>query len=377
MNQTTQPYVPFAQNIAIVKSYFKKPTVLVQSILYIASALLSIVTVIVMSNWINNFFDTIMRFPELTAGMTIDEFDMFTTIMNVYTTILPIVSIIPAVIVASLFATAFMLLYFKSKNPNLSSNPKSGATILFVLSILQLIPIAFVCLMFVIALVLLIILSALAEVPAIISIIYAVIFILSGGIMLMYAISQLNYYNSIRKSLSSVNLTYKGAGLYGVLTMIYGVYCALSALSSLFFVPLSSFLLEELKAEMYYDEAILFDQLFGTVSPLITVSVVASFVATASLIIEAIIALGYKKHIKSYTDGYATPYIQTEAPVQPFVPPVTATEQTAIPFAEQPAPPVENNVPTSFNPQTIICPRCTKENSTTCMFCEGCGFKLK
>lgn len=389
MNQTEQIYNPFAQNIAIVKSYFKKPTVLAQGILYILSAIASVVTAVMMSDVFNTMFDTMLGIPEVTAEMSLGEYESFKTFADIYTSILPIASVIPAVIIAGLFATGFMLLYFKSKNDN--SDPKSGATILFVLSILQLIPVTFMCLIFLLVIVILAVVlivsssenymnSADQTGVTVVLVIYLVLFVIVGGIALTYSISRLKYYSSVRKSLTTVNLTHKGAGLYGVFTIIYGVYTAINSLSSLVFMPFSRAMLTSLESEFSTSTPeyviTLFEKIFDSLSPFIAVSVVVSLISATTLIIEAVIALGYKKHIGAYTEGYTNANYEESTPSPQYSAP--QVQQSSVPFidttlesAKMPSPSVDTDA--LYN----TCPNCNCQINENSLFCSSCGQKLK
>lgn len=383
---------PFSQNVAIVKSYFKKPIILTQGILYIISAILSIASVFVMMPVMNNYFDMFLTIPEFTQDMTAADLEFFNTFMSVYTDIIVFASVIPGVIMLGLTALAFFIIYMKSKNPDPTSSPKSGITILFILSIVQLIPIILASLILLLAIAVMIIASIVisssetAEVSTLLWVLTAIYAIVFGGmiaIFLLFFINQVRYYKSVQNSLTTVNLSYKGAGIFGVFSIIYGVMTALNSLSVFSITPTLN-AMTELTPEISY-----VIDMFSSMTPLFIFSAGVSVLTAAIYIISGIIALGYKNHIKSYTEGFSefsttpqTPYQYTESYVattqaEPVPQPVSSQEPVV---AEQ-----KNNEPqfepVVFNDNTPIkqntyCPRCGTPAKEGDVFCNACGTKL-
>lgn len=374
---------PFSQNIAIVKSYFKKPTVLTQGILYAISAVLTIVSGFIMSPVLNNYFSAIMKMPGFTDGMSPSELEFFTSLMNVYIDIVPIVAIVPSVIISAITAAAFILIYNKSKNAEPASTPKGGIVTLFVLSIVQLVPIIMLSVMLVLAIILLAVAAIAASgtpesgILWVVTAVYTLVFGTMIALLLMYYINQVRYYNSIRKSLTTINLTYKGAGIFGVFSIIYGVYMVMNAFSVFSIKPMMQ-LIAELAPEMEFIAG-----LFDSFTPLFIVSTVASVLSAGIMILNGVIALGYKKHIRSFTEGYSEFGIDNSVAPQTVSVPVYSASVPNEP--SQPVAPVQTNEP-QFEPvifnegQAVTpaahCPRCSSPVKNDDVFCKACGTKL-
>ncbi|MBE6824504.1 MAG: zinc ribbon domain-containing protein [Ruminococcaceae bacterium] len=369
MNNNFQTqFNPYQQNIAILKSYFRKPRLLTQGILYIASIVLSIASIFIMMPVMNEYINAIINMPQFKADMSATEFGFFSTFMSAYTNIVMTASIIPSVILMALTAAAFLIIYFKSKNNDPSSNPKAGVTILYVLSIIQLIPVIFMCLILALCIILLIIVAIVTNFDSyaqddsyflgIMAAIYTVVFGGMGAIFILYFINQVRYYKSILNGLSTVTLSHKGAGIYGVFSIIYGVYVIFNGLSSFAVVPMFNAM-----AGAVPEMAFMTD-LVEIISPVITFSAITSALSGAISIMNAVIALGYKNHIKNITDGFGD--ISTE---QSAVMPVASAPYTAQQQVSTPASPQSFQIPR--------CPQCNANVKADDIFCNTCGYKLK
>lgn len=359
---------PYAQNVAIIKNYFRRPTVLVLGILYVVSIVLSVIVTLTSGGSLSEMYRAVFEFQG--SGITAEDMQIFNAITTPQTmTIIMMVAMIPSLIISTLSAIAHFVIYYKSKNDDASSNPKAGFTVLYVLTILNLISVAFAVLMlliFIVAFIVLIV-SAFQD-PTIASnelvIITAlcsfmvILFAGVGALMLIYAISNLNYIKSVRKGLTSVNLSYKGAGVYGVFSMIYGVITLLSAIQSLLYAPMTQ-MINQMAPEEFPTE------MFEGLSSITLVSALGSAVSGAAMIVTAVIALGYKKYIKNITDGFSgfgvTP---TSAPYSP--------QQPEPQFA---TPVVTNTVPPAVQP--AVCPRCGTPAKDEDIFCNSCGTKIR
>ncbi len=379
MNNYQTTFNPFSQNIGIVKSYFRKPRVLTQGILYIISAILSIATVVLMMPIMNNYIDTILSLPQFTADMTAQDMEFLSSFMDIYINSVMFTSLICSVAVTALVATAYLLIYFKSKSDNPMSTPKAGVTILYVLAIIQLIPIIMLTALIALLIIMMFILafapSMVGETEsgpfAIIAVIYTIVF---GGmctLLLLYYINQVRYYKSIRTSLTSVSLTYKGAGIFGVLSMIYGIYAALSSFSGFGVIPMFN-MFAEIEPELAF-----MVELIKSFIPAFIISAVASLLMGTIYILNAVIALGYKNHIKNYIynyNEYSAPDMNQPQPV--YDAPQQAPYEAPKPQAE---PEFQSDVFYENNEvcTTVACPRCgtvAKEND---VFCSECGAKIK
>ncbi len=377
-NQNTQ-FNPYAQNVAIVKSYFKKPLVLTQGILYIVSGIISALSMVVMIPTMNSYMDKIFSMPEFTMGMSASEEYFMSSFMDIYMNVAMIVAIIPSLIVTALVATAYILMYVKSKNPDPSSSPKAGVTILYILSIVQLVPIILMCLWFLL-IILIMILGAIVTSAesngsgegaafSIMTVIFTIVFSGMGALFLLFFINQVRYYKSILNSLTTVNLSNKGAGIYGVFSIIYGAYLAINTLSSFAIVPMFKAM-----ANNFPELEIALD-LFSTLTPAIAVSSVASVLLTGIYIVNAIVALGYKKHINNITESFNTVEYA----------PAGAVPAMAVETAQNAQPSLINEqnpqIPFSYdnfeNPTAPHCPRCNSALNENDIFCNKCGTKVK
>ncbi len=377
-NQNTL-FNPYAQNVAIVKSYFKKPLVLTQGILYIVSGIISVLTTLVMIPTMNNYMDKVFSIPEFTMDMSESEAHFMSSFMDIYMNVAMIVAMIPSLIITALAATAFILIYKKSKNPDPSSSPKAGVTILYILSIVQLVPIILMCLWFLL-IILIMILGAIAMSAeggssgdgaafAVMTVIFTIIFGGMGTLFLLFFINQVRYYKSILNSLTTVNLSNKGAGIYGVFSIIYGAYLAINTLSSFAIAPMFKAMANN------FPELEMMADLFSTMTPAIAVSSVASVLMTGIYIINAIIALGYKKYINNIKNEFnAVEYA-----------PVGAVPAMAVDTAQNAQPSLINEenpqIPFSYdnfeNPAAPHCPRCNSVVNENDIFCNKCGTKVK
>ena len=140
-------YNPYAQNIAIVKEYFKKPLVLVIGILYIVSIVFSLIASVSMGSGLGDMYNDLFMYTGAYAEMTAEEaqiIEMFTN--SGFMSTFMIVAMIPSILMIGLYVLAYFLMYFKSKNPDPNASPKGGITILFVMSIISLIGIIFLTL---------------------------------------------------------------------------------------------------------------------------------------------------------------------------------------------------------------------------------------
>lgn len=380
---------PYAHNQAIVKSYFKRPLVLVLAILYIVSIVFSLASSFAMGNTFGDMYSTMLNFTEAPSEVS-DMFNSFSS-SGLFTGFFAI-AMIPSIILTALYATAYFIIYFKSKNENENSSPKAGFTILYVLAIMSLIYAIFVALLFVLFITLFIIGAiAMSQEPNITSeestiftvmfSVFAVIFAGMGAIMLIYAISNFNYIKSAKNSLCSANLSYKGATTYGVMSIIFGVSSFMSVLPSLMVAPIMNTMSQLIPSEL---ESELPVEVFSQMSSLYLVSGIVSAISVAILIISAIIALGYKKHISNIKNGYFNPEPVFDAP--------TVQEATF----NQPSPAVQPQKTDVINPdiqsqqkfepvvfsdnETVAhvkhCPRCGTVAKEDDVFCNACGTKL-
>ncbi len=393
MQTFSNNFNPFAQNHTIVKSYFKKPVILVQGILYLCSLILNIGSVLFLSPFLDDFLSTFFSMAQVTEGMTHSEAEFFTKFMAVYPDAVMYGSLIPSVILLSLAGLAYLIIYKNSKNADETKSPKAGVKILHVLSIIQLIPIILLCTLLAIVVILVIVLAIFGNSYGamdglwVIAVLYAIIFGATISLFLLYFINQVRYYKSILNSLNTVNLTYKGAGIFGVMSIIYGAYTCVNALSSFAVAPLMKSIASlEPELEKFYE-------MFSAMTPVFILSSVASLLSATIVIISGIIAIGYKRHIRSYTEGYSGG--ASDPNVAPaYMEAVVPLSQPVTPVQPQPVAPTQmptqeklsvDNTP-QFEPVIFSdglglaekphCPRCGTPSKDGDVFCSACGTKL-
>ena len=273
--------------------------------------------------------------------------------------------------------------------------PKAGVTILYVLSVIEL-----VCVWIVLVSVLLIIVflfwlfGAMQGVTGTISSIEAPMFlsdpialpfaidavalravvlvtaisltimtVIGGFVALFTYINKKRYYRSIKQSITTVELQSKGARPYGVMCVIGAVFSGLgltsvlSTFTSLALVPAN-----------------------GTYITYIILTSLVQIAAFVALIFEAKIALGYKKYIDDKKYGYSQP-VAPSAPYAPFpygqnssAPQNPYASSTARPDPSNPYADSYTAAPAST--AAPVCPHCGAKVDPSAPFCGTCGNKL-
>lgn len=406
MYENQYHYNPYAQNIAIVKEYLKKPMTLVIGIMYAVTIVFSLISAVTVGSGFGDMFNSLMNLSGELSGLTAEEQQVMSlfTDSGFFSTMM-IVSMVPSIIMTGLFVLAYLLMHFKSKNPNPDVSPKAGATILFVMSIMSLIGASIGALILVLYAVLLVIMGIVAcadpgiaseggVVLLVVFIILALLLLGMAAILLVYAISHLNFFNSIRKSLSSVTLTNKGAGVYGVFSIIYGGMSIFSSITTIFYGPLMKFMTSMVPPEEMVGFPV---EIFDSIGSIYTVSGLSAMVSAVIMILDGIFALGYKKHINKYTNAFAgeqmpeQPMTNPPAFTQPaYTQPTYNEPQYSEPTYSEPQNPeptyaqpqyTENNQPdTPAQEQAgtyCNCPRCGSACKNTDVFCNICGYKIK
>lgn len=291
---------PYAANLAVIKGYFKSGRVLIMGILYILSAVLGAAVNIFTANVVNGYlFDVVLTYlraylPDEAVEGQMEQMKAMAGFSNMASTF---IGIAVTALIAGLVAFAFFNIYVKSRSKSPESNPKTGITILYVLSLISFI-------MLIIGLILIILGFAAgfyivqaysgpySEVYNIVLIVCAAAVLLVMIYALIAAGSQKSYYKSVKKSISTVELQNKGAGVFGVISVINtvfsGIMLAASALSFIAVLP-SDFPVDP--------------------TGLRVLSLCASAVMLLINLFNAMIALGYKKYIDGIKYGYnGAPY---------------------------------------------------------------------
>ncbi len=299
---------PYAQNITILKNYFKRPTVLTLGILYIISGIIAIAVGILSGSYVNEVVDYSLALQEITGGTATGDMQFINDLLSNHLPNAVTISIAPSLISTILFVTAFFIIYTKSKNPDPNASPKAGFTILYILAIFNLISaiIASLVLLLTIAAFILIFVSlvknanfANSDIIAL-SIVFVFIIAIFAFIItaiLIYTISNLKYIKSVLNGLTSVALSDKGAGAYGTFSIIYGVFALISVIQNLLSIPIISAINELTSTDIPI-------KIQGSFSILTIIAGVASLISAVIMIFNAIIALGYKKYIHNITGEF-------------------------------------------------------------------------
>lgn len=312
---------PYQQNIDIVKNYFKKPLVLAVAIV----AALSVIASTIFSFYVNNSVTSLLN--ALSDVMTDADFYFQPTGYNVSSIFSSLVSLA----ISALPVTAFFLIYFKSKNPDPTSNPSAGFTILWVLSIIGLVGLsigALFCVLGVLALTFLLFLNtnSTSDIEFGVGLlIFVLIFVLVFmGVALFYQISQLRFYSSVRKSTQGLALESKGAAPYGVLAIIFGIISGFGVLS-VFSIP-SIMQTFSQSANFSGQEAYIFTSIIDYVSNIATFATIINLLVAVQSILIGVVAFGYNTYIKNLTSSFPTggnqfnsnPYDQNQYNPNPY-----------------------------------------------------------
>ena len=326
-----QPFNPFIKNQQTVKDYCKSPVVLSMGIVRIVSAVLAVVSAVLISTQMPAILDDVkellLQFCQ-TTGVPLSSVRDFYTVIDGSSQVFTagsIPSILPSVLITCLIAAAFFIIYFKSRNSDPTSTPSAGVTILYVFAIIEMIAIIIITVAVVAGFVLLFWLyfqmkSATAglyvftlDLPflnrsmsleiypgMLLAIIIAGLIVAAICIFLalFYVINKKRFFGSIRSSMNSVELQTRGAKPYGVMCVIGAFFSGLSLLS----IP-SLFIFGNGRLKVLV--------VIGIVSAL---SSIASFV---TVVLEAKFALGYKNYIDGVKYGYMR-HGESDAPYSPY-----------------------------------------------------------
>lgn len=395
-----QPYNPFRNNIAIIKDYFKSPMILALAIANILSVTVSMVYSIMSASYAAEILRQIAAFLEKnlvlqdvdgnTGNQAVKQISESLSSSTV-TFSIPIFSVLAIV--------ALLLLYFGSRNTNPDSAPTAGVTILNILAILSLVGcILLTVVLLILAVALFIVYAAFrsesinafsfklngstikfdAEVILIVAIAFTVFAVICSFIMLFYAISRKRYIGSIKKSLTSVELSRAGARPFGVFCVITAVFSSLGLISSVFNLFAANYSQEVLgKIGLELPK--------GTVA-MTALSIAIRTVAVVIAVLQAKIALGYAKYIDEKSSGINTPS-EAGGGFAPINAGVGVSPQPApysYPAAPQAGAPVKDDSfvnPYAATDETIAvapvtCPSCGAKVDANAPFCGNCGKKL-
>ncbi len=374
-----QPFNPFAANLAIVKDYFKQTKVLVLGILYIVSAIISVVSTIITAGSANDYFaDMISLLERIGLSDMANRMRMILESLPVSSTLISsIPSMVVSTFVTGLFAAAFIIIYIKSRNTSEESTPNTGVNILYVLSVISLVIIIISTVLGGLGLLGMIVLAVnllgnntsqavdlgngyqlniTGSAIGVLLIVFSVIALIVIIYLLISAINCKRFYRSVKDSINTVELQNKGAKGYGVICVINAVFSAFSLLS-LFFSLFS---------------IISYGASSGTVMYLV-MSLISGIVNFLILVFTAGIALGYKKYIDNIKYGYnGTP----DGGMNGYNP-IPTMDNTQPPYgAPQPMPYNDNfNVQPQQPAAPSVCPNCGAPTDGS-PFCGNCGARL-
>lgn len=348
------PFNPFAQNVAIIKNYFKRPAVLTQAIVYSIAVVASLALSVFMAVAFSDVFASLLSDPALFADMPSELAPYMQQLQNAQPTLSVNLS---SLILPALVATACFIIYFKSKNDDPVSNPMPGFTLWYVVAIINLVSVCAASLLLLLFIFLFVVLlvamgsdpSMAADMPFITGLFVGimVVFALLIALVLTYGISNVRYIKSVRDSLCSVTLSSKGAGAYGNCNIIYAVVSGFGILMMIGFWALFA-LIGDIVPELKGVEAL---------APIYLICAGVSVIQLVSYIVEAVIAKGYKKYIDNITTGYGD-----VATAQPMYAPDTYVAPM----------PVSNTAV-----QSACCPQCGAMVNDNDIFCNACGFKIR
>lgn len=402
--------VPVQNNLALVKSYFRRKSVLAAGILLILLVAAEIASVFTAVPAVKNALDS----PELFSSYQ-DPTQIFNAIQSALTNASYVTSFITLAIYV-LFIAAFFIIYFKSKNPLPTANPRAGFSILHVFSIIYLVLICFISVIVLFAL-LIITFAAIFEgsssynsnftvngqpyygnpMPFII-----LAFLICAAVialLLVWSISSVRFLGSVKRTIDGPQLVVKGAKTFGVLNIVFGILSCFGAVSTL----LTSSVMAPLSSLMPNAAQSLF-------SATLWITFACMAISSAFIILIGVICIGYDKFMKE-TIASAVPVMpaafqqpQGGAAVPPTGNPYVGNQ--ANPFQQHPAGPYTQGSPFPAAQQAKpeepalqkeeadaettstsdhadapksepLCPGCGKEVRQNDAFCEHCGYKLK
>ena len=311
-----QNYNPYQNNAEIVKRYFSSPKVLILSILYFVSVIVTLITTLAEASWMQMIKEMMNSIYQNSSPRS--EADAVIASLQAST----VSSVISSVIVTVLIAVAFLLIFLMSRSAG--KTPYAGLTILYVLAMISFISaivlVSISAIVFIIAMI-----GAIASAShsssssagyAVLGVfVCVVVFIVFAVVFIIYTASCKNFYRSARSSLRSDRLDSRGASVYGVFSIIFAVFRGVGLISLYIGYTILS---HELNA---YDRRFLPDSSFFAFASFSTVLQIVIMVFTA------ILALGYGSYIKnqknrpappaggnSYAGDYGTPVYQPAAP---------------------------------------------------------------
>lgn len=311
---TVNPAI-IAQNRSIIKAFLRKPVILLYALLSLCGLGLSV----------SNLIINIPVLKELSAGLTIDLYNIFDKNSTVYvdtsaTDISYMVTAVITAVIGLLFVAPLFMIFFKSLSKKHESSPSAGLTILKVLEIIGVILISF-SLLCVLIFSLVIILAMISEgVPSreTVEIITGIgteisasgqtffigvtvllsVLVLALIFVLIWTISQLRFICSLLRGINTTKpLKASGALPIAVFSIIFSISSAFSLFSTLTLkqsLETSSYSLTALIPKTY--NVLTANADFS--STYFIFMVASTAVSLLTYVLTFIIAIMYRKHIK-------------------------------------------------------------------------------
>lgn len=373
-----QPFNPYAQNLAVVKEYFRSGKVLAMGIFKAIATVLALIASILSINSLSAFISAYINQITASSGIPMDNAQSIISSAQASMTASTIASAAVAVIIGVLITVAYIILYTKSRSDSPDSSPKAGVMILYVLAVIELVASIVLTVLMALLAVVLIWLAVITRgtfdttpvdlgngasfdlTPGFAVAIFissAVLLLIAAIIMLIVTINKKRYFGSIKNSITTVELRTEGAKPYGVLCVIGAVFSGLGLLS----IPTTLLGGSVLSATGIPGT--------GGLSATTLVSALSSIVSFIILILGAAIALGYKKFIDDRKYGYSAPPVMSA--------PYGAQPQNAQPGNTNPYADSFTQTPQNEATAAPVCPACGAPADPNAPFCSNCGNRLK
>ncbi len=374
------------RNKQYVRQYLSSPIVLILAILLSVQILLGIISSVVFSPKAADLGELFVNYLESSLGDEI-TFSASTSVSIPVTTIV--------------LAVAFFLMYFGAKKNSQKATDENGTTLYWVIAILQLIGSILAIAIYILAVLAIFFLignlkadvsdagldggfstySSEASVATAFIIALTILMTALIAVVFVYAISELRFASSLKKSLTTVELRAKGAKTYGVFNVIFSVFSCFGVIFNAIAFFAVIFAAKDLT------NAIGGSANEGAYIAFMAINLISSVVSFANCIYTAKFALGYSKHIAA-----AGPY-GCNLPMPVAVYDATAPQPIQQVSVEQnipnPYPPAETTPETSANAPTVdntntqtsqtttnVCPQCGTLVAAGHSFCSNCGTKI-
>lgn len=379
--QPTQTVNPYQRNIDILKSFFRRPIILVFAIATLVASVSAVFLNILFSSYMDSIF-TIL-------GVSKNSIPYLSISVTPLSLIMPLITVVCCILI---------FIFSKSKKPN--KTPYVPITILWVTTIVGLV---IFCLAFVVILMGVFIYIAQSPIAysSMSSITRTIESILIIGVLavvlvvtLIYCINKIRYLGNIKNSFHSIYLNRGGAMAVGVFDIIFAVILFCSAVAYI------------VSAIASFSSGNMFNYLSGKMSICFSAIFLLNCIVC---VLEAIIAIKYNSYIKTFTvtinsvpqqpvmkNGYMgggapinpTPMNNFNYGVQPTAPvqqPTYNNVQNSAPVNQPISQPInkpisdtnENPYKTEDTASQQFCPNCGAKVFVSDMFCNNCGTKLK